>query len=43
MNNEIVLKLKEFGYGPIYSKRIFVYFQPQNIEEAMDYLSFEKD
>ena len=41
MNNEIVLKLKEFGYDPIFSKRIVVYFQPQDIEEALDYLSFE--
>ena len=41
MNNEIVLKLIEFGYNSIYSKRIFVYFQPENIEEALDYLLIE--
>ena len=41
MNNPIVTTLIEFGYDPTYSKRIFIYFHPTNIEEAIDYLSTE--
>ena len=41
-NNLILLQLKEFGYNPIYSKKIIQYFQPQDIEEALDYLSINE-
>ena len=37
--NPIITQLIEFGIVPIYSKRIFIYFQPKNIDEALDYLS----
>ena len=41
INNEIVNQLIEFGYKPIYSKRIFQFFHPNNIEEALNYLLIE--
>ena len=41
INNPIVNQLILFGYNNIYSKRIVQYFHPQNIEEALDYLSFD--
>ena len=40
-NNPIVIKLIELGFDPTYSKRIFIYFHPENIEEAIEYLSTE--
>ena len=39
MNNPIVLQLIEFGFNPIYSQRIFIYYHPKNIDDAMEYLS----
>jgi hypothetical protein len=41
INNPIVATLIEFGYEPTYSKRIFIYLHPTNIEEAIEYLSIE--
>ena len=41
MNNEIISQLIEFGYSSLYSKRIFQYYHPKDIQEAVDYLSFE--
>ena len=41
MNNPIVTTLIEFGYNPTYSKRIFIYFHPTSIEEAIEYLTTE--
>jgi hypothetical protein len=41
INNEIVNQLIEFGYQQIYSKRIFQFFHPNNIEEALNYLLIE--
>ena len=41
MNNHIVTTLIEFGYDPTYSKRVFIYLHPTNIEEAIEYLSTE--
>ena len=38
-NNPILIQLVEFGYNQIYAKRIIQYFHPQDIEEALDYLS----
>jgi len=43
MNNEIISQLIEFGYSSLYSKRIFQYYHPKDIQEAVDYLSFEED
>ena len=40
-NNDIINQLIEFGYSSLYSKRIFQYYHPKNIQEAVDYLSFE--
>ena len=37
-NNPIVAQLIEFGFNPIYSSRIFLYYHPRTIEEALDYL-----
>ena len=42
LNNPILIQLIEFGYDPIYSKRIIQYFHPLNIEEALDYLNFNQ-
>ena len=41
INNPIIEQLIEFGFNPLYSKRIFIYYHPQNVEDALDYLSFE--
>ena len=38
IDNPILFQLIEFGIEPKYSKRIFQYFHPQNIDEALDYL-----
>ena len=40
-NNPIVNTLIEIGFDPAYSKRIFKYFHPENIEVAIEYLSIE--
>ena len=40
-NNSIFNKLLEFGYDSIFCKRIIQNFHPQNIEEALGYLSKE--
>ena len=42
LNNPILIQLIDFGYDPIYSKRIIHYFHPLNIEEAIDYLNFNQ-
>ena len=42
LNNPILIQLIEFGFDPIYSKRIIQYFHPLNIEEALDYLNFNQ-
>ena len=41
MNNEIVLQLIELGYNSLYSTRIFIYYHPQNIDEALNYLNID--
>ena len=41
MNNEIVLQLIELGYNSLYSTRIFIYYHPQNIDEALNYLNMD--
>ena len=39
--NPLVIQLKEFGYDNIYSRRVFYYLHPENIEEALNYMSIE--
>ena len=39
--NPMVLQLIEFGYNPIYSRRIFHYLHPQDLEEALNYMSVD--
>ena len=41
INSPILDHLIEFGYNPIYSRRIFLYYHPRNLEEAIEYLSLE--
>ena len=40
-NNPIITQLIEFGVNPTYSKRIFQIYHPTNIDDALDYLSYE--
>ena len=42
LNNPILIQLIDFGFDPIYSKRIIQYFHPLNVEEALDYLNFNQ-
>ena len=37
--NPIVIQLCEFGYDSVYSKRIFYYYHPEDLEEALNYMS----
>ena len=39
LDNPILIQLIEIGYNPIYSRRIIYYFHPQNIDDALEYLS----
>ena len=39
--NPIVIQLEEFGYDKIYSRRVFYYLHPEDIEEALNYMSSE--
>ena len=41
INNPIVMKLIESGIEPKYSKRIFHYYHPSNIDDALNYLILE--
>ena len=38
-DNPIVIQLTEFGYDPIYSRRVFHYLHPQNLDEALNYMA----
>ena len=40
-DNPILIQLIEFGYDPTYSRRIIHYFHPQNIDDALEYLSIQ--
>ena len=42
-DNPILIQLIEFGYNPIYSRRIIQYFHPQNFEDALEYFLTEND
>ena len=39
--NQIVIQLQEFGYDKIYSRRVFYYLHPEDLEEALNYMSIE--
>ena len=39
LDNPILTQLIEFGYNPIYSKRVIQFLHPRDIEEALDYFS----
>ena len=39
--NPIVMQLKELGYNNIYSRRVFHYLHPEDLEEALNYMSIE--
>ena len=41
INNPIISQLIELGFNPLYSRRLFLYNHPSNIEEALDYLAFQ--
>ena len=42
-DNPILIQLIEFGYDPIYSRRIIQYFHPHNIDDALEYLSTQNE
>jgi len=39
--NPIVIQLCEFGYDRIYSRRVFNYLHPEDLEEALNYMTIE--
>ena len=39
--NPIITQLIEFGVNPTYSKRVFHFYHPTNIDDALDYLTYE--
>ena len=39
--NPIVYQLIEFGYDNIYSRRVFHYFHPDDLEEALNYMAID--
>ena len=39
--NPIVIQLQEFGYDNVYSRRVYYYLHPEDIDEALNYMSFE--
>ena len=41
-NNPIVIQLQEFGYNNIYARRVFYYLHPENLDEALNYMSVER-
>ena len=42
-NNPIVNQLIEFGYDKIYSRRVFHYLHPEDLEEALNYMAIENN
>ena len=40
-NDPIVLQLIEFGYDEKYSRRVFYYLHPEDLEEALNYMVIE--
>ena len=41
--NPIVIQLEEFGYSNIYSRRVFYYLHPEDLEEALNFMSIENN
>ena len=39
--NPIVMQLKEMGFNNIYARRVFHYLHPEDLEEALNYMSTE--
>ena len=39
--NPIVIQLQEFGYDITYSRRVFYYLHPDDLEEALNYMAIE--
>ena len=39
--NPIVLQLIDFGYNEVYSRRVFYYLHPEDLEEALNYMAEE--
>ena len=39
--NSIVVQLIELGYDKIYSRRVFYYLHPEDIEKALNYMDIE--
>jgi len=42
-NNPIVMQLIEFGIKPTFAKRIFQFYHPTNIDDVLDFLTYEND
>jgi len=40
-SNPIVIQLCEFGYDSVYSRRVFHYLHPEDLEEALNYMAIE--
>ena len=41
LSNPIVTQLCEFGYDSVYSRRVFHYLHPEDLEEALNYMAIE--
>jgi len=41
--NLIVIQLCEFGYDSVYSRRVFYYLHPEDLEEALNYMAIENE
>ena len=39
--NPIIMQLREFGYDSVYSRRVFYYLHPEDLEEALNYMDIE--
>ena len=39
--DSIVIQLCEFGYDSVYSRRVFHYLHPEDLEEALNYMAIE--
>ena len=40
-SNPIVIQLCQFGYDSVYSRRVFHYLHPEDLEEALNYMAIE--
>ena len=39
--NPIVVQLQNLGYNKVYSRRVFYYLHPEDLEEALNYMAIE--